>query len=161
MAVQCPHIRYAGPGGRDLVGDLAQLHLISRMELLMCGHAGIIALSLKLLLVGKVLVHIVQQEFDGGIQSGAALTFSAGIQQGIDGVKQLPMLSVNDRVSGFQLFRQFISHSRHFLSWSLFDSQPACGAIRPCAQGGLGQTRHRVRSDLSWHVFSCNLQMIP
>ena len=76
MAVQRAQVRDAGAGSRNLVGNFTQLRLISRVKLFMCGNARIIALSLELLLMGEMLVHIVQQKFNGRIQSGAPLPLS-------------------------------------------------------------------------------------
>ena len=90
------------------------------MELLMGGYVGVFILGLKLLLVGEVLVHIVQQKFKRRLHDGPPLALSTGVDQRVDRSEQLAMLSINDGISCLQILCQFIFHFGELLPFYSF-----------------------------------------
>ena len=86
-----------------------------------CGGGGTYAIGLDrdsvsmkvgdvITLVAEVTLHIAVQKVHGLHQLIPSLSLGAGIQQRVDGVEQLLMLTVNQSVSGNQIWRQFIFH---------------------------------------------------
>ncbi|CUQ07904.1 Uncharacterised protein [Flavonifractor plautii] len=72
--------------------------------------AGVFALKLELLLIAEMLADIAVQKLHGFIDLGASGPLGTGVQQGVDGVKKLSVLTVNQLVAGQQVLSQFITH---------------------------------------------------
>ena len=101
---------HTGPLRADLVGRRSQFALIPLVEGVVGVVARVFALKLELLLIAEMLADIAVQKLHGFIDLGASGPLGTGVQQGVDGVKELSVLTVNQLVAGQQVLSQFITH---------------------------------------------------